>query len=105
MNGILKINLKDLSQQMILELQQQFGQSAEVEIKVSDYSTTKPIFKETNFWTIIEQLDWSKSEIADILAPAVSQLVSLCLTENTFKKKRKIKKLFNHSVVARLVIR
>lgn len=74
MTSTLKISLKDLTHQMLLELQEQFGQSAELEIKVKNNKTGKPVFNDTDFWLIISQLDWSKNDSDDVINPAVQAL-------------------------------
>jgi hypothetical protein len=74
---VVKISLKDLSHQFVQDLTQRFGKSAEVEIRVQESSQNPNLLTESDFWQIIEKLDWSKSKSAEVLEPAVKMLADM----------------------------
>jgi Protein of unknown function (DUF4240) len=74
---VVKISLKDLSHQFVQDLTQRFGKTAEVEIRVQESPKNPLLLTETDFWQIIEKLDWSKAKSADVLEPAVKMLADM----------------------------
>jgi hypothetical protein len=74
---VVKISLKDLSHQFVQDLTQKFGKTAEVEIRVQESSQNPLLLTETDFWQIIEKLDWSKSKSEEVLEPAVKLLADM----------------------------
>lgn len=74
---VVKISLKDLSHQFVQDLTQRFGKTAEVEIRVQESSKNPLLLTETDFWRIIEKLDWSKSKGEEVLEPAVKLLAEM----------------------------
>lgn len=74
---VVRISLKDLSHQFVQDLTQRFGKTAEVEIRVQESPKNPLLLTETDFWQIIETLDWSKSRGGEILEPAVKMLASM----------------------------
>lgn len=76
-DSVIHIPLAALDERMVQELKQQFG-PADLEIRVQGMSDDW--LSETDFWEIIEKLDWDKSGDDDaVLAPAVQALASLSL--------------------------
>ncbi len=74
MATVLNLNLNDLSSQFVQKLKQKFGKTAEVEIHLRDKSPAEDIFSETDFWKIINTIDWSKKASKDKLLPAIKML-------------------------------
>ena len=70
-----RVKLKDLNQAYIERLQKEGGNGEqEVTIWVSQKSTA---LTETQFWAIIDLLDWKAQKQADILVPAINKLSEL----------------------------
>ena len=74
MATVLNLNLNDLSSQFVQKLKQKFGKTAEVEIHLRDKSPVEDIFSESDFWKIIDSIDWSKKVSKDKLLPAIKML-------------------------------
>jgi Protein of unknown function (DUF4240) len=74
MTTVLNLNLNDLSTQFVQKLKQKFGKAAAVEIHLYDKSPADDLFSETDFWTIINAIDWSKKATKDKLKPAIERL-------------------------------
>ena len=74
---VLNVNLSDLSNQFISDLKQKFDQTTEIEIRLRDKSPADSLFSETDFWRIVDQIDWSKKTSDDKLRPAVKMLASM----------------------------
>ena len=74
MTTVLNLNLNYLSNQFISNLKQQFGSSTQVEIRLRDKSSAEDLFSESEFWQIIDAIDWSKKSSKDKLALAVKKL-------------------------------
>jgi hypothetical protein len=82
MATVLNISINDLSAQFIQDLRASFDTKTKVEIKVQESKHGKGLFSDAQFWQIIKQLDWSKKEYSDIIAPAVlalSQMPMPCI--------------------------
>ena len=77
MTTVLKVHLADLTSQFFHDLSQKFDTSTEIEIRVSEKKQKQSLFSEAEFWQIISALDWSKTDIKDILAPAVKELADM----------------------------
>lgn len=74
----LHINLGALNEAMVEELRQQYGPTAELEIRVPE--KPEAWLTESEFWKIIALLDWSKTgDDEAVIAPAVARLASLPL--------------------------
>lgn len=76
MTTVLNLNLNDLSNQFISNLKQQFGRGTQVEIRLRDKSPADELFSESDFWQIIDNIDWSKKTSKDKLESAVKKLSS-----------------------------
>lgn len=74
MTTVLNLNLNDLSSQFVHKLKQKFGKTADVEIHLRDKSPADDLFSETDFWTIINSIDWSQKASKDKLRPAIKKL-------------------------------
>lgn len=74
---VLNVNLTDLSGQLIHDLQQKFGETAEVEIRLRDQSPADELLSEDDFWRVIDSIDWSKKAASDKLRPAVQLLAAM----------------------------
>ncbi len=59
MTAVLKMNVQELSAKFVEDLKNQFAHS-EVEIRVHEQPVTHSTLTLNDFWTIIEQLDWSR---------------------------------------------
>jgi len=71
---ILKVNINDISPQFFQDLKDNFGKTAQVEIRVEETKHGEGLFSETQFWGVINLLDWAKKDRSEIVAPAVSGL-------------------------------
>ena len=74
MTTILNLNLNDLSHQFISNLKQQFGRGTQVEIRLKNVSPAEALFSESDFWAIIDHIDWSKKSSTDKLETAIKKL-------------------------------
>jgi hypothetical protein len=75
MTTVLNVQLHDLNSQLIQALKQQFGKNAAVEIRLVQPMIEEKLFTETDFWQLIERLDWSQGDNdAAIVAPATQFL-------------------------------
>lgn len=74
---VLKVNLNDINTQFIEDLKRNLGKDAQIEIRVKDVKRGEGLFSETQFWGIIDLLDWSKGNRAEIAAPAAFALSQL----------------------------
>jgi len=95
MTSVLKIRLEDLNSQMIKELQREFGKKAALELRVNDFNEAENIFSTSDFWVIIDCLDWTKGTIEDVLKPAIHQLASLSAVCNFLFSDLLSEKLFS----------
>ena len=77
MRTVLRVNINDLSNQLLYELGQKFGQFAEVEIRVQKKKKKQELFSDEQFWQIINTLDWTQKTQKDILAPVIKQLAEM----------------------------
>lgn len=77
MATVLNISLNDLNSEFINNLKQKFGKMAEVEIRFQDKSPADDLFNEDDFWSIIDQIDWSKKGAENKLKPAVKMLAEM----------------------------
>jgi Protein of unknown function (DUF4240) len=77
MTTVLKININDLSAQFIHDLKAKFGKTAQLEIRVETPKHGEGLFTETQFWQIINALDWNQEDYPKIIAPAVALLSKL----------------------------
>ncbi|MCK6691297.1 MAG: DUF4240 domain-containing protein [Thermoanaerobaculia bacterium] len=73
MDTILHIKGRDLDHALVDDLKEKYGQ-ANVEIRVHDIPDAAGMFKENDFWNILQQLDWSSSENEQIIEPVVVAL-------------------------------
>ena len=62
MATVLRLNINELSNQLLYELGQKFGQSAEVEIRVQKKKKKQELFSDKQFWQIINMLDWTQKK-------------------------------------------
>jgi hypothetical protein len=95
MTTVLKININDLSAQFIQDLKMKFGKTAQLEIRVENSKHGEGLFSETQFWQILDALDWQQEDFPEIIAPAVAILSKLpvsnlylfqdCLSEKLFR--------------------
>ena len=74
MTTVLNLNLNDLSNQFISNLKQQFGRGTQVEIRLRDKSPADDLFSESDFWQIIDSIDWSKKSSRAKLETAIKKL-------------------------------
>jgi hypothetical protein len=77
MDTILHIPLQDFSMNFISDLKEKFGKTAQIEIKVREISPSEILFSETDFWSIIDKIDWSKKPSEAKLKTAVKTLSKL----------------------------
>lgn len=77
MTTVLKVKAQDLDSQFFHDLAKKISDSTEIEIHISEKNDKKELFSDKEFWQIIEALDWSKSDSADIMAPAVKKLAGM----------------------------
>ena len=74
MTTVLNLNLNDLTQQFVSNLKQQFGRGTQVEIRLKNESTAEALFSESDFWAMIDFIDWSKKSATDKLDAVVKKL-------------------------------
>lgn len=78
MDTVLRINAASLDEAFVKNFQQQFGQAAEVEIRVHPLPEAASILREGHFWEIIGLLDWAKEDDREaIMEPAIALLSTL----------------------------
>jgi Protein of unknown function (DUF4240) len=94
MTTILKVNINDLSTQFIRELRNKFEKNAQIEIRVEEQQHGEGLLSETQFWQIIELLDWSKKDYESILAPAVAALAKMDMANVYLFKDKMSEKLY-----------
>lgn len=95
MTTVLNINLNDLNSHFIDDLKQNFGNSAEVEIRLQDESSADDIFSEADFWQVIDQIDWSQKGSENKIRPAVNMLAKMPVTNICIFADKLSAKLFN----------
>jgi hypothetical protein len=71
-----------------------FGKTVQLEIRVENSKHGEGLFSETQFWQILDALDWKQEDFPEIIAPAVAILSKLpvsnlylfqdCLSEKLF---------------------
>ncbi|MFN0035094.1 MAG: DUF4240 domain-containing protein [Saprospiraceae bacterium] len=76
MGTVLNISAQDLDHALVDELKEQFG-NAKVEIKVHDIPDAAGMLGEPDFWALIGQLDWAKSDTESIIEPIVDALAQM----------------------------
>ncbi|MBC6993913.1 DUF4240 domain-containing protein [Neolewinella lacunae] len=77
MATVLKVNINDLNSQFFLDLGQKVADATEIEIRIPDQPSKIELFPDADFWKIIDCLDWSKEEPAEILLPAIKKLAAM----------------------------
>ena len=76
MSTTLNISAQDLNHALVDDLKEQFG-NAKVEIKVHDIPDAAGMLSESDFWALIDQLDWAKSDNESIIEPLVVILAQM----------------------------
>jgi hypothetical protein len=76
MSTTLNISAKDLNHALVDDLKEQFG-NAKVEIRVHDIPDAAGMLSEPDFWVLISQLDWAKSDHESVIEPLVSALAQM----------------------------
>lgn len=77
MANVLKINARNLSEAVVRDIKEHYG-DAELEIRVHESSETTSVLDEDAFWALIALLDWTKAEDDDLVAgPLVEALSNL----------------------------
>lgn len=71
MTKVLSVHLDELNSQFIQALQQEFGKDAAVEMRLRDTNPVDELLSETDFWRIIDKIDWSKATTSEQLNPAI----------------------------------
>lgn len=74
MTKILNIHLEELNSQLIQSLQQEFGKDAAVELRLHEHTPADELLSESDFWRVINKIDWSKETTESQLQPAVELL-------------------------------
>lgn len=77
MTTTIRANIADVTPQFWQDLKNQMGEMAQIEIKVESSRHGEGLFSVAQFWEIIEKLDWSHRNRTDILAPAVTALAQM----------------------------
>lgn len=78
MDTVLHINAASLDETLVKNFKDQFGQAAELEIRVRTQPTFLPPMSEEQFWGIIGGLDWDHQDSREaMITPAVAALASL----------------------------
>jgi hypothetical protein len=77
MATVLRVNINDLNSQFFYDLGQKISGTTEVEIRIPDKKQREELFSDTQFWQVIESLDWAKATTEEILAPAVRKLAAM----------------------------
>jgi Protein of unknown function (DUF4240) len=77
MTTVLNVSLNDLSSQFINDLKQKFGKTAAVQIRLQDKSPADDLFSESDFWQIIDKIDWTKKGGQNKITPAVKVLAAM----------------------------
>ena len=95
MTTVLRVNLNDLSSQFIQDLRKRFDKTAQIEIRVEEKEQGEGLLSETQFWEIIERLDWSKQDSNAIMAKAVKALSQMPIANIYLFKDTLSEKLYN----------
>ena len=74
MTTVFNVNLNELSSQFIQDLKQKFGKTKAVELRLHDKTPADGLLSETDFWGIIDSIDWTKKKADDKLASAIKLL-------------------------------
>lgn len=74
MKAKMKIQVNDLSPEWVADIKEKYPNQA-IEVKVMP-AVENDVLTEALFWQLIDLFDWSKSENADIIAPAVEKLAT-----------------------------
>ena len=74
MTAVLKMNIQELSLKFVEDLKKQFAHS-EVEIRVYEEPMTRSTLTLDDFWSIIEQLDWSKEGDSKAVVEPIVQIL------------------------------
>jgi len=74
MTTVLNVHLNDMDSKFISDLQEKFGKTTEVEIRLQDKSPADDLFSEDDFWKVIGKIDWTKKGADHKIAPAVKML-------------------------------
>jgi hypothetical protein len=61
MTAVVKINIDELDNNFVEHLKREFAH-ASLEIRVHDQEDTASAFAESDFWNLIELMDWSEEE-------------------------------------------
>lgn len=73
---ILRINTNDLNNHFWENLQTNMAKNTEIEIHIPSKSIENELFTDTDFWNIINHLDWSHTDSSAILTPSVTYLAT-----------------------------
>lgn len=71
---VFKVNISDITPQFFQELQESYGKTAQLEIRVDDPVHGEGLLSEEQFWEIVDKLDWTQKKQSDIIRPAVELL-------------------------------
>jgi hypothetical protein len=95
MTTVLNVNINDMTAQFIQELREKFEKNTQIEIRVKEQKHDSALLSETQFWQIIDTLDWSKKDADGILSPAVTALAQMPLANIYLFKDKMAEKLYN----------
>ncbi len=95
MTTVLKVNINDLSAQLIHDLRQKFDKTAQIEIRVEEQKHGEGLLSEAQFWQVIDCLDWTKKKHKDIMAPAVAFLAKMPIANIYLFKDKLSEKLYS----------
>jgi Protein of unknown function (DUF4240) len=77
MATIIRVNVQDLNDAFFKELGEHLTDASQVEIHIPPPQKRTPLLSETEFWGVMDALDWSQKATLDILKPAIAQLAQM----------------------------
>jgi hypothetical protein len=77
MATIIRVNVSDLNDAFFKELGAQLTDASQIEIHIPHPKKTASLLSETQFWGVIDALDWTQKATFDILKPAVTRLAGM----------------------------
>ena len=79
MAKVLNMQLDELDSTLIQALKAEFGEDAAVELRLRNTRPDEALLSETNFWRVIDSIDWSQASPEGQLRPAIAMLAAMPL--------------------------
>ncbi len=79
MAKVLNMQLDELNNTLIQALKAEFGEDAAVELRLRNTRPDEALLSESNFWRVIDSIDWSQTSPEGQLRPAIAMLATMPL--------------------------